>query len=103
MEPLVMLFVSALAGGENSPGDPRKVHIIVPRSRAYLADLLAKALEGREDVEVIVDRRQRDRRTQQKAVVTERRGTERRRPKEEVVEVVLGRSNPPGGAPEVQP
>src|SRR2546426_12835874 len=57
MEPLVMFLVSALTGGENSPGDPHRVHIVVPRSHAYLADLLAKAFEGRGGVEGIVDRR----------------------------------------------
>src|SRR2546422_3913832 len=65
MEPLVMFLVSALTGGENSPGDPHRVHIVVPRSHAYLADLLAKAFEGRGDVEVIVDRRRGDRRKEQ--------------------------------------
>src|SRR2546422_9866597 len=101
MEPLVMLFVSALTGGENSPGDPRKVHIIVPRPRAYLADLLAKALEGREDVEVIVDRRQRDRRTQQKAVVTERRRMERRGRKEKALRKCSGGAGRPGERTEI--
>ena len=98
-----MHFVSALTGAGNAPGDPRKVYIIVPRSRAYLADLLAKAVEGREDVEVIVDRRRRDRRTQQQPVAQERRRTERRQPKEELVEVVLGRISLSGGRPEGQP
>src|SRR2546428_13104180 len=102
MEPLVMLFVSALTGGENSPGDPRKVHIIVPRPRAYLADLLAKALEGRGDVEGIVDRRQRARRTQQKGAATERRRMERRRPQEEAAEGVLRRSRTSADGPEGQ-
>ena len=103
MEPLVLLFVSALAGGENSSGGPQKVRIIVPRSRPYLADLLAKATQGREDVEIIVDRRRRDRRARQQSVPAERRQMQRRRPKEEVVEVVLGTVGQSGGLPEGLP
>ena len=103
MEPLVLLFVSALAGGESSPGGPRKVSIIVPWSRPYLAELLAKATQGREDVEVIVDRRRRDRRTQEQSVGTERRRAQRRQPKEEVVEVVLGAVDRSSGPPESVP
>jgi len=90
MEPLVMFLVSALTGGENSPGDPHRVHIVVPRSHAYLADLLAKAFEGRGDVEVIVDRRRGDRRMQQQPVTVERRRADRRRPKDATIEVVTG-------------
>src|SRR3989442_8526188 len=80
MEPLVMFLVSALTGGENSPGDPHKGHIVVPRSHAYLADLLAKAFEGRGEVEVIVDRRRGDRRMQQEPAAVGRRRAGRRRP-----------------------
>src|SRR2546428_9868455 len=68
MEPLVMFLVSALTGGENSPGDPHKVHIVVPRSHAYLADLLAKEFHGRGDVQVILDRRRGDRRVERPPV-----------------------------------
>src|SRR2546422_7735060 len=82
MEPLVMRFVSAFPGAGHSPGDLRRVHIVVPRSRAYLADLLAKAFEGREGVEIIVDRRSRDRRMQQLPVGAERRRAQRRRSQE---------------------
>ena len=98
-----MHFVSALTGSGSASGDPRKVYIIVPRARAYLADLLAKAVEGRKDVEVIVDRRRRDRRTEEQPVPVERRRMERRQPKEELVEVVLGRISLSGGRPEGQP
>lgn len=91
MGPLVISFVSAVTGAGSSEGDDEKITIIVPRSHAYLVDLLAKAFEGREDVEVFVDRRRGDRRAQQRPVSTERRRKDRRRRKEEVVEVVVGR------------
>lgn len=86
-----MSFLTLLIDTQHSDGDPEKVHIIVPRSRAYLADLLGKAFEGREDVDIHLDRRLGERRTRREPVVTERRRGERRRPKEEVIEVVIGR------------
>jgi len=100
MEPLVMRFVSAFPGAGHSPGDLRRVHIVVPRSRAYLADLLAKAFEGREGVEIIVDRRSRDRRMQQLPVGAERRRAQRRRSQEEMIEVVIGTGTKLEGSPE---
>lgn len=87
--PLVLHFVSALAGEGPSPRDPGKVYIIVPQSRAYLADLLAKAVQGREDMVVIVDRRRRERRTREESVMVDRRHGARRKPKDDVIEVVL--------------
>src|SRR5437667_12333196 len=100
MEPLVLLFVSALAGGENSPGGPGRVRIIVAWSRPFLAELLAKAIQGREDAEGIVERRRRDGRTQEQSVGTERRRAQRRRPNHEDVEVVRGAADRPSGPPE---
>ena len=94
MASLIVSFVTA----HSNPGhaeNPGKVHIIVPRSRAYLADLLAKAFEGREDVEIIVDKRHAERRTQRLAGSVDRRRAERRRPKDEVIEVVVGRTAEP--------
>lgn len=102
MEPLIMSFVTALTDTGHSDGNPGKVIIIVPRPRAYLADLLAKAFEGREDVEVIVDRRYGERRIQKRPVPAERRSGQRRRPKQEVIEVVVGRMGEPEG-PEESP
>jgi hypothetical protein len=94
MESLMMSFVTPLSnpGDSDNPGNPGRVCIIVPRVRAYLADLLAKAFERREDVEIIVDRRYGERRTRKVAVTVERRWTERRRSKEEVIEVVIGKT-----------
>ncbi len=91
MGTLVISFVSAVTGAGYSEGDDAKITIVVPRSHAYLADLLARAFEGREDIEVVVDRRRGDRRAQQRPVSVDRRRKDRRRRKEEVVEVVVGR------------
>lgn len=97
MESLVMSFVTALTDAESSDGNPGKVLIVVPRPRAYLADLLAKAFEAREDVEIITDRRYGDRRTRQLPFPVERRRGERRRLRQQVIEVVIGGSGQPGG------
>lgn len=91
-----MAFVAPLSNRGHSE-NPGKVCIIVPRARAYLADLLVKAFEGRDDVEIIVDRRQGERRTRKVAVAVERRWAERRRTKEEVIEVVVGKATEPEG------
>jgi hypothetical protein len=104
MDSLIMSFVTALTSEGPSDGNPGKVVIIVPRSRAYLADLLAQAFQGKEDVEIIVDRRYGDRRTLQGPAATERRWIDRRRPKERVIEVVVGTTksepeSPPGAPP----
>jgi hypothetical protein len=86
------------------PGDasdnPRRVSIIVPQGRANLAELVAKAFEGREDVTIMVDRRRRERRTRHQPVAVDRRRAERRRPKAEVFEVVIESVNRPGKARE---
>lgn len=96
MDSLIISFVAPLSNPGHAE-NPAKVHIILPRDRAYLADLLAKAFEGREDVEIIVDKRHVERRTRKVTVTVERRRAERRRPKEEVIEVVVGRINEPEG------
>lgn len=95
-----MSFVSALIDVGRSGDNPEKVFIIVPRPRAYLADLLAKAFERREDVEIIVDRRYGERRTHKRPVAVDRRRGQRRRLKEEVIEVVVGEVGQPGEPPE---
>lgn len=86
-----MFFVTPLSDAARSHANPGKVFIIVPRHRAYLADLLVKAFEARQDVEIVVDRRYGERRTRSQATAVERRRGPRRRPKDEVIEVVVGR------------
>lgn len=92
-----MSFLTGRTDAEPGAGNPAKVYMVVPRSRAYLADLLRKAFEGREDVEILVDRRYGERRTQQRATAMERRRGERRGSKERVIEVVIGGIPPLGG------
>ena len=92
MESLVISFVTVLTGEEPVDGDP--VYFIIPRPRAYLADLLAKSFAGRPGMEIIVDRRYAERRKgpgggewQQE----DRRQAERRRIKQDLIEVVIER------------
>jgi len=63
--------------------------IVIRRPYAFLEKELRTTFEGQEDVEVIVDRRYRERRTRAHPVELERRRADRRRPREELVEVLL--------------
>ncbi len=66
-----------------------KMVIVIRRPYAYLEAELRAAFEGQEDVQVIVDRRTRERRTMQQPVEQERRRAKVRRPKEEILGVVI--------------
>ncbi len=66
-----------------------KMLIIMRQPYAYLEAELRAAFEGQEDVQVIVDRRTRDRRTMQQPFEQERRRAKVRRPKEEILGVVI--------------
>ena len=67
-----------------------KMVIVIRRPYAYLEAELRAAFEGQEDVQVIVDRRTRERRTMQQPVEVERRRrVEARTPKEEILGVVI--------------
>lgn len=68
-----------------------------------LADMLAKAFAGREDVTIIMDRRRAERRIWQQPVAVDRRQAARRRPREKVFEVVIGSFYRPGAGPEGRP
>ncbi len=71
-------------------GDPGRMVIIIRRPYAYLESQLRAAFEGQEDVQVIVDRRTRERRTMHQPVEVERRRrAEARTPKEEILKVVI--------------
>ncbi len=66
-----------------------KTLIIIQLPYAYLEAELRAVFEGQEDVQVIVDRHKRERRTMQQPVAVERRRADRRRPKEEILKVVI--------------
>ena len=66
-----------------------KMVIIIRQPYAHLEAELRAVFEGQEDVQVIVDRRTRDRRTMQQPVEQERRRAKVRRPKEGILEVVI--------------
>lgn len=65
------------------------MRIIVRRPYAYLESRLRKAFEGRDDVEVLGDRRHGERRVARPPVPEERRRADRRKSKEEIVEIVI--------------
>src|SRR2546425_10079297 len=90
MQSLVISLVTALTGGQRSDSGHERVSIIVPATHTHLLDLLAKAFEGREDVEVIVDRRRGDRRAQERPVGGGGRRAGRGRPKGGASEVASG-------------
>jgi hypothetical protein len=63
--------------------------IIIRQPYAYLESELRAVFEGQEDVQVIVDRRTRERRMMQQPVEVERRRAKVRRPKEGILEVAI--------------
>ena len=86
--PLDFLLKIAKAGTAFDHEDAKMI-IIVRRSYNYLEDELRETFKDQEDVQVLVDRRSIERRTNRQAVEVERRRSEQRRPKEGIVDVVL--------------
>ena len=84
MEPPAISFVTleTKAAAAGSGGGHRSVRVMVPRTRAYLAPLLAKAFEGRRDVEIVVS-------PQPGEPEPKPRPGARKRPKEEAIEIVI--------------
>lgn len=68
---------------------PRSMTVVIFRPYTHIERELRNAFKGQEDVEVILDRRNGDRRKKQQAVVRERRRENRRKPKEALVEVTI--------------
>jgi hypothetical protein len=66
-----------------------KMSIIIQRPYAYLKEQLRRTFEREEDVNVIVDRRNRERRASEEPFAAERRRGDRRRLKEQLVEVIV--------------
>ena len=96
MDALSFSFLGALSPPERSDSGDRRIYVIVPRTQAYLADLLTKAFEGRGDIEVLVDRRRRERRGQPQVVSLDRRRADRRRMAQGTVQVVITNAGRPG-------
>jgi hypothetical protein len=96
MDALSFSFLSALSPPERSDSGDRRIYVIVPRTQAYLADLLTKAFEGRTDIEVLVERRRGQRRAQPKVVSSDRRRADRRRTAQGTVQVVITNTGRPG-------
>jgi hypothetical protein len=63
--------------------------IIIRQPYTHLLKEMCKTFGGKEDVQIMVDRRRDQRRRKKQPVKLERRQADRRRPKEELVEVTL--------------
>jgi hypothetical protein len=63
--------------------------IVVMRPYPNLERELSSTFKGQKEVNVILDRRYKERRKREQAFEIERRQAEQRRPKEELVEVVI--------------
>jgi hypothetical protein len=76
----------------------RRMYVVLRRPYAFLQEPLRQAFEGQEEVQVIVDRRERERRRASDPIALERRRADRRASKEELLEIVIMRSSRPGPA-----
>ena len=85
--PTFLLSVLGIAGGAR-PNAARML-LIVRRPYAYLEDRLRRAFEGRDDAQILADRRRSQRRMSDRSVQVERRRADRRTDKEEILEVVI--------------
>src|SRR5260370_37195889 len=82
-------FVLSILGVTEGQGHrPARMRMIVRRPYAYLESRLRRAFEGRDDVDIISDRRRGERRAGARPVQKERRQGERRMTKGQMLEVV---------------
>ena len=65
------------------------MHIVIKPPYKDLMEEMSSTFSGHEDVTVLVDRRNGERRSKEQAIATERRHSVRRRKKESIVEVIL--------------
>ena len=68
-----LLRVKILSEEERPADGKRKIHITVHRAYAYLADLLGKAFEGQQNVEVVVDPKMGGRRSRERPASADQR------------------------------
>jgi len=91
-------------GAALPPEDPRRrMYVVLRRPYAYLQDGLRRSFEGQEEVQVMVDRRQRERRQASQPVASDRRRTDRRAPTEELLQIVIMRPAPTSSPPRFEP
>jgi hypothetical protein len=89
MTEFIPVFVFRVLSVMEPRHNPGRMLLIVRRPYAHLEDRLRRMFEGRDDVEVIPDRRRGERRRGRQPTQEERRLAERRLPKEDVLEVVI--------------
>ena len=83
-------FQLKIVKATTEPGESGKsTLIIIRRPYAFLEAELRRAFEEQGDVQVVVDRRIRERRTSPQVVAVDSRHADRRTVKEEIVEVVI--------------
>ena len=83
-------FLLRIAKATNPPeGGAGMMSIIIHRPYAHLEKELRRAFKGQEDVKVIVDKRNGERRTSRQPLELDRRRADRRRSKQQLVEVVI--------------
>jgi hypothetical protein len=83
-------FVLSIFGVAEGRGHgPARMRMIVRRPYAHLESRLRRAFEGRDDVDIIPDRRRGERRAGARPVRTERRQGERRTAKGQMLEIVI--------------
>jgi hypothetical protein len=82
----LMKIINSPPGIEQSPC---VMSIIIRQPYTHLLKEMCKTFGGKEDVQILVDRRCDQRRRKKQPVKLDRRQADRRRPKEELVEVTL--------------
>ena len=69
--------------------NPDKTTVIIRRPYAFLKVELFEAFEGNGEIDIIVDRRFGERRTETRPVAMDRRTADRRRSEEEIVQLLI--------------
>ena len=83
-------FVLSILGVTEGRGPgPARIRMIVRRPYAYLESRLRRAFEGRDDVDIVSDRRRGERRAGARPAQKERRQGERRMTKGQMLEIVV--------------
>ena len=85
--PAFLMSILGVTGGVGH--NPGRMRLIIRRPYAYLENRIRQTFEGRDDVEVIADRRRSERRLAHRSIQEERRRDARRKPQEEILEIVI--------------